>query len=317
VSHPLGQDPARVRDYWTPERMRQAEPLEEPLGGAAAKSNAATTSSAGPDQEVPEGVETTYPYRIHGRLFLHIEGDDASCSATVVTSFSRNLILTAGHCVVDPTTNGPTWASNLLFVPAYRNGAHPFGVYPGSSSGAPAIWAFEGGIAFDVGVIGLAPGPGGPIQDVLGSRGIAFNRAPKSYRGKTFQLFGYPASPPGIYDGERPILCDSGFRGLEAFSGSLVASPCHQQEGASGGGWVISGGVVNSLTSHSGCFNPSAACDLVSGTYLGSAALKLWSAASGGLPKGRKKRIAHCKHLKPKPHQRCINRAETFGPVVR
>jgi hypothetical protein len=317
ISHSIPQDPEQVRDYWTPERMRKADPLEAPTGKAATKSATPTPRAATPDQELPEGLEMTYPYRIHGRLFLHIEGDDASCSATVVTSFTRNLILTAGHCVVDPGVSGPVWASNLLFVPAYRNGSHPFGVYPGNSSGAPAIWAFEGGLAFDIGVVNLAPGAGGLIQDQLGSRGIAFNRAPKSYRGKTFQLFGYPASPPGIYDGERPIICNSQFRGIEAFSGALVTSPCHQQEGASGGGWVMSGGIVNSVTSHSGCFNPSAACDLVSGTYLGNAALKLWSAAAGGLPKGRKKQIRHCKHLRPKPRQRCINKAETFAPVVR
>jgi hypothetical protein len=316
VSHPLTQEPGQVRDYWTPERMRGAEPLDGPQGGVS-KRPGATASVASPDQEIPAGLETTYPYRIHGRLFLHIENDDASCSATVVTSFTRNVILTAGHCVVDPSASGPIWASNLLFVPAYRDGAHPYGLYPGNSSGAPAGWAFAGDVSFDVGVINLVPGPGGQIQDLLGSRGVAFNRAPKSYRGKTFQLFGYPASPPGIYDGELPILCSSQFRGIESFSGAEVVSPCHQQEGASGGGWVIPGGLVNSVTSHSGCPTPSTACDLVSGTYLGNAALKLWSVAAGGLPKGRKKQISRCKHLKPKPRQRCINKAETFAAVVR
>jgi hypothetical protein len=316
VTHDLAGTPAQVRDYWTSERMRDAEPLDSPGAGIATKSATPSPPSASPDQEIPESLDATYPFRIHGKLFLHIEGDDASCSATVVTSFSRNLILTAGHCVVDATVNGPTWASNLLFVPAYRNGSHPFGFYPGTSSGAPAIWAFQGNVAFDIGAINLAPGAGGLIQDQLGSRGVAFNRAPKSYRGKTLQLFGYPASPHGIYDGERPILCNSQAHAIEAFTGALVASPCHQQEGASGGGWV-SGGIVNSLTSHSGCFNPSTACEEISGTYFGSAALKLWSVAGGGLPKGRRKQINHCKHLKPKPRQRCINKAETFGPVVR
>ena len=43
----------------------------------------------------------------------------SSCSATVVTSRNRNLILTAGHCVSMPGAEGsqPTWASNVMFVP--------------------------------------------------------------------------------------------------------------------------------------------------------------------------------------------------------
>jgi hypothetical protein len=290
ASHPLSASPSAIRDYWTAKRMRVAEPLDGPSAGTAEAT--ASPRAAAPDQEVPAGLEMTYPYRIHGRLFLQLSGEDASCSATVVTSFTRNLILTAGHCVVDPTVGGPSWASNLLFAPGYRNGSSPFGVYPGVTSG-------------------------GQIQDLLGSRGVAFNRAPKSYPGKVFELLGYPASPPGIYDGEVLVLCSSQFRGIEAFSGALVVSPCHQQEGASGGGWVIPGGIVNSVISHSGCLNPSAACDLISGTYLGTTALKLWAGAAGGLPKSRRRQIKHCKGLKRKRQQRCINRAETFAPVVK
>ena len=114
----------------------------------------------------------------------------------------------------------------------------------------------------------------------------------------------------------RHILCISSFLGIESFSGALVASPCNQQQGASGGGWVLGGSIVTSLTSHAGCPNP-AGCSVISGTYLGQAAFKLWSKAGGGLPAGRKKRIRHCKRLRGRKHDRCLTRAETFQPVVR
>jgi hypothetical protein len=313
--HPVGQSSAEVRDYWTPERMREAQPLG--LHPAAATASGwAKSSAAPPDQEIPRDLDTTYPYRIHGRLFLRFAGHNASCSGTVVTSRARNLVLTAGHCLAQAQGGGHTlWATDLLFVPAYRNGAQPFGNYPGISAGAPAAWAIEGDVAFDFGVVNLAPGSGGEIQDQLGSRGIGFNRPAKSFRGKSFQVFGYPAEPTSFYNGERPILCDSGFQGIERFSGALVAAPCNQQQGASGGGWVLGGSIVTSLTSHAGCPDP-AGCSVISGTYLGQTAFKLWSSAGGGLPAGRKKRIRHCKHLSGRKHDRCLTSAETFQPVV-
>jgi hypothetical protein len=316
VTHPVAQSPAEVRDYWTPERMREARPLELPRGDVATARARATPSAAPSDQEIPASLDTTYPYRIHGRVFLRFAGKDASCSGTVVTSSARNLILTAGHCLAQAQGGGHTlWATDLLFVPAYRNGSQPFGTYPGISAAAPLAWAIEGDVAFDAGVVNLAPGSSGEIQDQLGSRGIAFNRRTKSFRGKSFQIFGYPAEPASFYNGERPILCDSGFRGIESFSGALVASPCSMQQGASGGGWVLGGSIVTSLTSHAGCPNP-AGCSVISGTYLGQAVFKLWSSSGGGLPAGRKKRIRHCKRLNGRKRDRCLARAETFQPVV-
>ncbi|HET8592086.1 MAG TPA: hypothetical protein VFL56_00355 [Solirubrobacterales bacterium] len=318
ATHDLAGSPAEIRDYWTPERMRAAEPLDDP-GGGRLKPGLATEAAAAPDQELPPELDATYPYRIHGKLFLTLNGANGQCSGTVVTSFSRNLVLTAGHCVAEPRGGGQTaWASNLLFVPAYRDGNRPLGSFPGTNLGAPAGWAAAGAISFDVGIVKLAPGRGGAIQDGLGSRGLAFNRAAKSFRRKTFQMFGYPAGPEPTYDGERPILCSSPFLGLEVFSASLVAGPCHQQQGASGGGWVEDGGLVTSLTSHSACANARPSCTAIAGTYLGRAAFKLWSAIGGGLPKGLKKKIKGCKRKRSrKKRQRCQSRYMTFQPVIR
>ena len=317
VSHTVGQTPAEVRAYWTPERMREAEPLDLP--GAAAETGAplATAGAQPPDQEIDPSRDTAYPERIHGKLFFTFGPDNLSCSATVVTSFTRDLLLTAGHCVVVPSGSGPVFATNVLFVPGYRNNARPFGTYVATRLRAPAIWAFEGDIALDLGTVNVAPGPGGPIQDTLGSRGVSFNRPARSYKGKRFQIFGYPALPSAFYDGERPILCNSVFVGFEQFVGAVLASPCHQQEGSSGGGWVIKGGLVNSLVSHAGCIQPGPACEVIAGTYFGNTAFKLWAGSAGGLPKGRKKRLRGCKRKSGKKRARCIVRAQTFRPVVR
>jgi hypothetical protein len=318
VSQPLSQNEDAVRAYWTPERMREAIPLDDPTAGQAADAPIAGAAAEPPDQEIDPSLDVTYPYRIHGRLFLTFGSNNASCSGTVVTSRSRDLILTAGHCVAEPVGLGASlFAKNVIFVPGYRNGSAPLGSYVGTRAGTPGQWAALGDVSFDVGVINVAPLNGGLIQDQLGSRGVGFNRIPNGFKKKTFQLFGYPAAPAGVYNGERPILCSSRFRGFERFSGSLLASPCHQQEGASGGGWVLGGGLVASITSHSGCRNPGPACNLIAGTYLGSSAFQVYAQADGGLPKGKRKQIKRCKRLNGKKRDRCLGRAETFQPVVR
>ena len=319
VSHQLTQSAADVRAYWTPERMREAIPLDGPAAGRVAPGDALARAAAeAPDQEIDPSLDVTYPYRIHGRLFLRFGASNASCSGTVVTSRSRDLILTAGHCVAEPVGLGASlFATNVIFVPGYRSGSAPLGSYVGTRGGTPGQWAALGDVSFDVGVIKLAPLNGGLIQDQLGSRGIGFNRIPGGFKKKHFQLFGYPAAPAGVYDGERPILCDSQFRGFEHFSGSLLVSPCHQQEGASGGGWVMGGGLVASITSHSGCGNPGPACDVIAGSYLGDSSLHVYSKLGGGLEKGKRRQIKGCKRFEGKKHDQCLSRAETFRPVAR
>lgn len=320
VEHAVSEDPAAVSDYWTEQRMRNAVPLDSPeTAGAIAGGKAQSSIAAPPDQETSPANDTLYPQRLHGILFFKIGVIDASCSATVVTSFSRDVILTAGHCLATP---GPqlgetTFSTNVLFVPGYRNGVMPFGAFPATVLRTPGPWAFEGDITLDVGAANLAPGGGGLIQDQLGSRGVTFSKPLNSYKGRAFEIFGYPGSPPEFYDAERLILCVSPFIGFERGVGALGASPCHQQEGSSGGGWVLSGGLVNSVVSHGGCAVPSTACTVIAGTYFGDAAFKIWAAAAGGLPNGRKKRIRACKRIeKASKFVRCLNRAQTFQPIV-
>jgi V8-like Glu-specific endopeptidase len=316
AAHPVPQDPASVRHYWTAERMREAEPLDAPAGAGDEPSPLASAAAQPPDKETDPANDTTYPKRIHGRLFVTFAPDDASCSATVVRSFTRNLILTAGHCVVSPTAAGPQWATNVAFVPGYRNNARPFGTYPATKLRAPGIWAFEGDISFDIGAINLAAAPSGQIQDALGARGITFNRLGSDFKGKRFKIFGYPADPPAFYDGQRLILCDSPFQGFEKFTGALKAGPCHQQGGSSGGGWVFGKGLLASVVSHGACRIDSDGCEVTSGTYFGDFAFSLWAKAAGGLPEKRKKKIKGCRR-KDKNARRCLVNAETFKPVVR
>lgn len=320
TTHDPAGSPAQALDYWTPERMRAAEPLDGPVSPAPADAPVATSASQPPDVEIDPGADVLYPYRIHGKLFFTIGSQGASCSGTVVTSRLGNLVLTAGHCVVESGGGGvaPVWASNMIFVPAYRNGAAPYGIYPATSVRAPTRWVFEPLVELDVGAVNLVPGPGGvQIQELLGSRGVAFNRTAGSYRGKQIEIFGYPGEPAAFYDGERPIYCNASFQGFESFSGSLLAGPCNMKQGASGGAYMI-GGLVNSVVSHGSCPPATAlTCTTISGTYFGDTAFNLYSAAGGGINKGKRKALKRCKSKKGKKKASCRARVLRFGAIVR
>jgi V8-like Glu-specific endopeptidase len=322
VVHPVHQDPAQVLAYWTPERMREAAPLDGPQSRTAKRGSVAHVSALAPDQEISPSLDASYPNRVVGRLFFRKGTTNARCTASVVTSLGRNLILTAAHCLSSNSTGVPTLNTNFMFAPAYRDGATPFGTYaasavsfpPGFVPGATGVPAASE--PFDIGAVNLAPGPAGLIQDALGSYGIAFNRPAKTFRGQTFQVIGYPGQPSPAYNGQRPILCTSLFSGIQR-EGVILLSPCNMQEGASGSSWTQNG-FVTAIFSHNGCETGSQlGCNVVGSTYLGNSAFALWATAGGGLPPGTAKRIKRCKRKRKRARQNCIYRAETFAPVVR
>lgn len=322
ATHSSGESPGSVLDYWTPERMRAAEPVEAPGEAPLATSSAPPASAASqpPDLEIDPARDVLYPERTHGKLFFTLGAQNLSCSGTVVASRSRNLVMTAGHCVVEPGGGGiePVWASNMVFVPAYRDGVAPFGLYPATTVRAPTRWVREPLIELDIAAVNLVPGPGGAqIQDLLGARGASFNRPRGSYRNNGFQIFGYPGEPAAFYNGERPILCNSRFQGYERGTGSVLAGPCNMKQGSSGGAWVLAGGLVNSVVSHGPCPSATAlTCTQTAGTFFGPSAYNLFAASGGGVAKGVKKKIKACKRKRGAKRANCIARAQTFRPVV-
>jgi hypothetical protein len=314
VSHPVGQDPDAVRDYWTPERMRSAVPLNQVgPGTTATRAGARPAIAPPPDQETFPESDTLYPQRVHGKLFLSKGAQNVTCSATLVTAAGQDAILTAGHCLYDLELG--VEATNVAFAPGYRNRVAPFGRFPASALHYPAEFV-AGNREFDIGAANLAPNESGVPASVLGTRGVTFNKQRRSYRGGVFQIFGYPGRPTGFYDGQRLILCASPFTGFND-DGALLADPCYQHEGSSGGAWLLDSGLINSVSSrHPPCAVETAACTTVKiGTYLGDVAFRIWSAAAGGVPNTIKRQLARCKRVyKKRKRERCRNRAQTIPP---
>lgn len=292
------QTPREVRDYWTPARMRAAEPagllvspgsseLERAGSGSGVQPSSGVGAAEARAAADDSGASSSFPSRAHGKVFFTLTGGSQSgdyvCSGTVVTSNARSLVWTAGHCV-DGSDAGAGFATNWQFVPGYRNGERPFGTWPATALLTTDRWRDQADVRLDLGAALLArDGEGRGIEDVLGARQIAFNQG----REAPVSVFGYPAQanllsvPPRIeFDGERLFRCDSPVTGDDSPPGegpSTVQVGCDMTAGASGGGWVIDGGRVNGLTSYTYVGDGSH----LYGPYFGSAARALYERASG------------------------------------
>ena len=87
-----------------------------------------------------------YPFRTLGKVFFTSGGYNYVCSGSV--GYNR-MIWTAGHCAYDNYYG--TWHTNWVFVPAYRNGAAPYGQW--TQYDAAVLTAYSAGnsnsIAYD------------------------------------------------------------------------------------------------------------------------------------------------------------------------
>ena len=240
-------------------------------------------SAKGTDIEVSN--VSAYPNRVQGKIVVQFNDDPNQvygCSGTMVNSVQKNVVFTAGHCVYDHDTLA--FPSAMIFVPAYQNGMEPYGEYAAVSVNSPVGWITNRSFSYDMGVVQLAGMP----EDVIGSRGIAFDLNPVNRR---FHIFGYPAEPEPDYDGEKLIRCDSTMMGRDLAMGlrdpgapePLSAGPCFMRQGASGGGWITGGGYLNSLTSYVYC-DPEdqdpAYCGLDFGPYFSAAAKSLYESVA-------------------------------------
>lgn len=236
---------ARVARYWTPARMRSTPPLDG--AGAGDGGILANASFVGvPDSSI-------LPYAVNGRLFIRRSGERGFCSATAINSPTRRLVLTAGHCVNSGPVGrhgGSVWSKYLQFVPAYDNGLAPFGAFVARRDTiyAPQPWFKGGNPNFDFGALLTLPNANG--ENVADAVGGGATIVTDQDRRQQFQTFGYPGSST------RMKTCESPYTGDDTFTYSLAGPPtmairCHWIPGASGGGWLISGGTaINGLTSY-------------------------------------------------------------------
>ena len=277
VSTPLAQagrvphlNARQAAAFWTPARMRRAKPLnvlfprrpQAPSRGLGAKSvrgaphvhPSAMASVARPSAALDfEAVaDPAAPgYSQNGVVFIVTPFGLGRCSGTAVNSPSYSVVFTAAHCIREPGKRGRWLDFDWVFVPGYRYGQRPFGVFPAKWVDTTTRWRTIGGENFDVGAAVVRPNARGKLlTKAVGGAGIAWNLPPR----QVFDIHGYPAAPP--FNGETQRVCrQTPFLGHDAFSfmipGPLnLAADCFVTGGASGGGWTIQGNVLNSVTNY-------------------------------------------------------------------
>jgi hypothetical protein len=252
------QSRADVVSYWTKERMRNAQPV------AAAKAG--------------KGPRTAYPFTryepttynpAHGKVFFTDGGTNYVCSGTALTSGNESVVWTAGHCV----NEGPgAYYTNWAFVPAYKDGARPYGTWAARTLLTTAPWRQSGDFGYDEGAaVVRTNGAGQTLTDVVGSRGAAFNQ-PAQQR---YLAHGYPAAPP--FTGGRMFICDANLALRDnSANPPTLGIGCDMTGGSSGGGWVVGNNVL-SVTS----YGYSNLKKVLFGPYQGTVAQQLYTSAAG------------------------------------
>lgn len=246
---------ARVERYWTPARMRAARPLElgvDAAGGTHLRlgpADAAITASA---SFSPVSTPEVPPFSSNGRIFIKRGKLRGYCSGTAINSPTRQLVLTAGHCVNSGREGGraSAWSNYMEFVPAYTGGAAPFGAFVArrASIYAPKPWTKQGNPDFDLGAMLTHPNAAGVnVADAVGGGATIVTGLS---RHEEFQTFGYPG------ESMRLQTCRSPYVGDDTSTYPLPGPPtlaisCRWAPGASGGGWLIGDGTeIDGITTY-------------------------------------------------------------------
>jgi V8-like Glu-specific endopeptidase len=111
------------------------------------------------------------------------------CSASVVDSPARDLLVTAAHCVTGPGSG------SIVFVPGYDNGRVPYGVWPITRVIVGQGWTSSGNPDEDVAFLVT----NGPVQDTTGGERLGVGLP----AGHMVSVVGYPQST------NSPIRCDN------------------------------------------------------------------------------------------------------------
>lgn len=226
VFHAVGAVGQQVtRTFWTRSRMETATPLPGKARFGPARP-AASPASPGAGQLPPPGTPTAKPFSgvpTVGTLFYTTGTGRHFCTASVVDSARKDMVLTAAHCVYSSA-----YASNVEFVPGYHDGQRPYGAWPVTSIAVAAGWKQSHDPDLDFAFLSVSPPSGGglPIQAVTGGLRLGINRGYDHH----IEVIGYNNT------GDRPVKCAT--KSFE-FQPGQMEFYCHSYwDGTSGGPWI-------------------------------------------------------------------------------
>ncbi len=148
-----GETLRRQLDY-DPDTSETALPQAGPEMGPEATSSFGAYFTT--KRVTPDSTTTAFPYRTVGKLFFRDPrtGANSVCSAAVI---KPRLVATAGHCVTSPSSTPANryFYTNFLFVPAFNNGAAPYGSWTSSQQWVLNAWHQSNGTVPNAGDIAI------------------------------------------------------------------------------------------------------------------------------------------------------------------
>ena len=234
--------PTEAKNYWTPERMRTAKPVVQDVKSApVAPDNAAPILTPGGDAfgnaQVAHPYTASFNSRVTGKIFFVSPKDGLSyvCSGSVINSSGKSVVSTAAHCVFQGAANQNLWSQNLIFIPAYDNGATPMGTWSAATFWIPTTYFNHGndGVVHedDVAAVAIQQLNGQRITNVAGGLGWVPNNS-GAING--FVSHGYPQE---FYGGQNQLWCLGNGGNAGGFNGDtyLFTNNCVIFGGWSGG----------------------------------------------------------------------------------
>ncbi|PJJ03207.1 V8-like Glu-specific endopeptidase [Streptomyces sp. 2333.5] len=180
-----------------------------------------------------------------GAVFEKDDSGDHFCTASVVQSPGRNMLITAAHCAYD--MDAGSTVDDLVFAPDYRDGDEPTGLWKVKKVIVDKRWAKSQDEDLDVAFLVLDKKSGKQIQDVLGGNTLGIDRGFDN----DVKITGYPTSR------NTPISCQNR---TTKFSDTQLRIQCTDFEGGtSGSPWLAdydpkshTGTVIGVLGGHEG-----------------------------------------------------------------
>jgi V8-like Glu-specific endopeptidase len=116
------------------------------------------------------------------------------CTASVVHSPKRDMVITAAHCLASHAAN----PRQVIFVPGYHDGEAPYGVWTTSRVVVDNAWASTSDPDDDVAFL-IVKGPAGRIEDVTGGEQLGIDQPSTGVA----RVIGYPNSQ------QSPVTCQN------------------------------------------------------------------------------------------------------------
>jgi len=229
-----------IVDFWTPERMASAIPLQPII----TKSYMIPFSGNNQNNE-PERILTPSTYvrgvcsknpPAAGRAFFVFNTQTYVCSGSVVNAKNRDMVITAGHCVYNTTSK--QYATNWIFVPGYNNDERPDGTFVWRYIETNAEWRNKADYNYDVAVVLMNENE--QKQHIQDAAGIAFGITLNAAKKVATNAFGFPMN---MNNGETMSTCAAVSTNptlflMSSFKGLQIS--CGMGGGASGGPWCQS-----------------------------------------------------------------------------